>query len=118
MFCICAYSYRSIQDLGYNEINIPSAPHGYTGYGKINTPHLVKFANEGKLFTDWYSAWHCCSASRAAMLTGRLPPRTGVDSVGGGVFMADAVGGLPQNETTFATVLKTQGYASMAIGKW
>jgi arylsulfatase A len=56
-------------------------------------------------FTAWYSAWHCCSASRAAMLTGRLPPRTGVDSVGGGVFSAAAIGGLPTNETTFAELL-------------
>ena len=104
-------------DLGYNEIRVPSAPAGYTGYGKIQTPHLAAFANEGMLFTDWYSAWHCCSASRAAMLTGRLPPRTGVDSVGGGVFNAEAIGGLPQNESTFATILKQQGYATMAIGK-
>ena len=40
----------------------------------------------------------------------------GVDSIGSGVFNAEAIGGLPQNETTFATVLKAQGYATMAIG--
>ena len=69
-------------------------------------------------FTAWYSAWHCCSASRAAMLTGRLPPRTGVDSVGQGVFTAAAIGGLPRNETTFAELLGPAGFATGMLGKW
>lgn len=75
-------------------------------------------AAEGMTFTAWYSAWHCCSASRAAMLTGRLPPRTGVDSVGSGVFTAAAIGGLPRNETTFAELLGPAGFATAMLGKW
>ena len=79
-----------VDDLGYNEINLGKhAPQGggYSGYGgAVQTPHVARLAAEGMTFTAWYSGWHCCSASRAAMLTGRLPPRTGVDSVGGGVF--------------------------------
>ena len=86
-----------VDDLGYNEINLGAAAPaagGYSGYnGSVQTPHLAEFAQEGMVFTSWYSAWHCCSASRAAMLTGRLPPRTGVDASGSGVFTAMAIGG-------------------------
>lgn len=59
-----------------------------------------------------------CSPSRAACLTGRLPPRTGIDSVKGGVLTADAVGGLPTKEITFADALGAQGYATAMLGKW
>lgn len=108
-----------VDDLGFNEINVPHAPFGYTGYGgEVKTPNIAKLAAEGMLFMDWYSAWHVCSPSRAAMQTGRLPPRTGIDSVSSGVLMADAVGGLPPNETTFATMLGNVGYTSKIIGKW
>ena len=109
-----------VDDLGYNEISLgehkpPSG--GYSGYGgKTQTPHVAQLAAEGLTFTAWYSAWHCCSASRAAMLTGRLPPRTGVDSVGSGVFTAAAIGGLPRNETTFAEALHRANFATAAIG--
>ena len=83
----------------------------------MQTPNLAKFAEEGMTFVNWYSAWHCCSGSRSAMMTGRLPPRVGVDSVGGGVFTASAAGGLPLNETTFAEVLKGTGYRTGMLGK-
>jgi hypothetical protein len=49
------------------------------------------------------------------MQTGRLAIRSGCTA---GVFVADAVGGLPKNETTMAAALKMVGYRSMAIGKW
>lgn len=52
------------------------------------------------------------------MLTGRLPPRTGVDSVGGGVFTAAAIGGLPRNETTFAELMGPAGFSTGMVGKW
>jgi hypothetical protein len=106
---------------GYNEINLEEMKPptgGYSGYGnRTQTPHLAQFARDGMVFTSWYSAWHCCSASRAAMLTGRLPPRTGVDSRGSGVFGGDAIGGLPTNETTFAEHLSGAGYKTgMLVG--
>lgn len=111
-----------VDDLGYNEINLENlAPStgGYTGYGgRVVTPALKSFAREGMVFSSWYSGWHLCSPSRAAALTGRLPPRTGVPSVGRLVLTAEAVGGLPLNETTFAEVLKADGYRTAMLGKW
>ena len=54
------------------------------------------------------------------MMTGRLPIRLGLAGASwtGGVFNADAVGGLPKNETTIAAALAQAGYASKAVGKW
>ncbi len=52
---------------------------------------------------------------RASLLTGRYATRTGVWP---GVFLPDCVGGLPNNETTIAELLKTRGYSTNIVGKW
>jgi arylsulfatase A len=103
--------------MGINQIEVPAGQrdYGYTGNNHtIKTPHIFRMADEGLVFQSWYSGYHCCSASRAALLTGRLPIRAGI---GPGVFNAEAAGGLPLNETTMAEALKTAGYTTMAIGK-
>ena len=107
-----------VDDMGIDQIAVPHPAHfhGYTGNnGTIQTPHIARLAAEGLLFQNWYSAYHICSPSRAAMMTGRLPIRSGCVP---GVFYAAAVGGLPANETTLPEALRPAGYRSMAIGKW
>jgi arylsulfatase len=76
------------------------------------TPHLDKLAKEGMLFTDYY-AEASCTAGRAAFITGQLPIRTGMTTVG----QAGASVGLPAEACTMATALKELGYATGQFGK-
>ena len=72
-------------DMGYSQPSAVSDRSGFAGdNGTISTPHLDKFASEGVAFTSWYSAFHVCSPSRAAMMTGRLSVRAGIGFVGAG----------------------------------
>jgi arylsulfatase A len=103
-------------DLGFNQLNIPDMPMGYTGVsGAIKTPHLAQIAQEGTVFMQWYSGFHVCTPSRASIMTGRLPVRLGL---GDGVLSASAVGGLQHNETTMAETVGKLGYVSAMFGKW
>ena len=90
------------------------------GHPTVKSPALDKLAQEGMRFTQHYSAFHVCSPSRAALMTGRLPIRMGCVGTDwkGGVFPADAVGGLPDNETTIAEALRDAGYTTAMLGKW
>jgi len=76
------------------------------------TPNLDKLSAEGMLFTDYY-AEASCTAGRAAFITGELPIRTGMTTVG----QAGAKLGLPAEAATIATVLKSMGYATGQFGK-
>jgi arylsulfatase A-like enzyme len=76
------------------------------------TPNLDKLAAEGMRFTDYY-AEASCTAGRANFITGELPLRTGLTTVG----QAGADVGLPDEAVTLATVLKSQGYATGQFGK-
>jgi arylsulfatase A-like enzyme len=76
------------------------------------TPNLDKIAKEGMLFTDYY-AEASCTAGRANFITGELPVRTGMTTVG----QAGASIGLPAEAVTIATVLKSMGYATGQFGK-
>ena len=76
------------------------------------TPNLDKLAKEGMLFTDYY-AEASCTAGRAAFITGELPIRTGLTTVG----QAGAHVGLPAEAATLATALKSMGYATGQFGK-
>jgi arylsulfatase A-like enzyme len=76
------------------------------------TPNLDKIASEGMLFTDYY-AEASCTAGRANFLTGEIPLRTGLTTVG----QAGADVGLPAQACTLATALKSQGYATGQFGK-
>ena len=97
-------------DLGYGDL-------GCYGHPSIRTPHLDRMAAEGIRFTDFYSAAEVCSPSRAALLTGRYPIRSGMCGHRR-VLFPNSKGGLPQNEMTIAKALKGSGYATAHIGKW
>jgi arylsulfatase A-like enzyme len=98
-------------DLGYGD------PACY-GHPTIRTPNLDRMAAEGQRWTDFYVAAPVCTPSRAALMTGRLPIRSGMCSDVRGVLFPDSAGGLPANEITVAEVLKGRGYATACIGKW
>ena len=76
------------------------------------TPNIDRIATEGMLFTDYY-AEASCTAGRAAFVTGELPIRTGMTTVG----QAGSPVGLPAKAVTIATVLKSMGYATGQFGK-
>ena len=76
------------------------------------TPNLMRLAKEGMRFTDYY-AEASCTAGRANFITGEIPLRTGLTTVG----QAGADVGIPMQACTLATALKAQGYATGQFGK-
>jgi arylsulfatase len=76
------------------------------------TPNLDKLAAQGMLFTDYY-AEPSCTAGRANFITGQLPIRTGLTTVG----QAGSKTGIPASAPTIASALKAQGYATGQFGK-
>ena len=76
------------------------------------TPNLDKLAADGIRFTDYY-AEASCTAGRANFITGQIPLRTGMTTVG----QAGADVGLPEQAVTVATALKSLGYATGQFGK-
>jgi arylsulfatase len=76
------------------------------------TPNLDRLASQGMLFTDYY-AEASCTAGRANFITGQIPIRTGLTTVG----QAGATVGMPAQAPTIAAALKAQGYATGQFGK-
>ena len=76
------------------------------------TPNLDSLASQGMMFTDYY-AEASCTAGRANFITGELPIRTGLTTVG----QAGANVGIPDQAVTLATVLKSLGYETGQFGK-
>lgn len=98
-------------DLGYGDL-------ACFGHPTIRTPNLDRMAAEGMRFTQFYSAACVCTPSRAALLTGRLPVRSGMSSDNRRVLFPDSGGGIPPAEITLAEALKEKGYAAGCVGKW
>lgn len=76
------------------------------------TPNIDRIANEGALFTDYYSQ-NSCTAGRSAFITGQNPFRVGLLKVG----LPGANQGLQEKDPTTAELLKPLGYATAQIGK-
>jgi arylsulfatase A len=98
-------------DLGYGDLTC-------YGHPTIRTPNLDKMAAEGQKWTNFYVGASVCTPSRAALLTGRLPIRSGMCSDKRRVLFPDSAGGLPQREVTIAEALKDENYTTACIGKW
>jgi arylsulfatase A-like enzyme len=134
-----------VDDLGINDL---STFGGGVAGGRVPTPNIDRLAADGALFTQAYAGNGTCAPSRAMLMTGRYPTRTGFaftptpPGMGKVVSMFandmdrgalppvdynrdaadDAVPfaemGLPGSEVTIAEVLKGQGYHTVHIGKW
>ena len=127
-------------DLGYNDIST-------FGGGIVQTPSIDRLAKEGAVFNQSYSGASTCAPSRAMMMTGRYPTRTGFEFTPTPAGMGKAVSfisggmdnnlppgfydeemeanqppyqlkGLPPEEITIAETLKDSGYYTAHIGKW
>ena len=94
-------------DIGWSNIG---AYH--RGVMASRTPHLDRLAAQGMLFTDYY-AEASCTAGRANFVTGQIPIRTGLTTVG----QAGAHIGIPDAAPTIAHALKACGYATGQFGK-
>jgi arylsulfatase A-like enzyme len=115
-----APSPAKVQDSGKpNIVVIMGDDIGWSNIGAYNqgvmsgrTPNLDQLAAEGMRFTDYY-AEASCTAGRANFITGELPIRTGLTTVG----QAGSPLGIPDEAVTIAQVLKASGYATGQFGK-
>lgn len=94
-------------DQGYQDLGCFGSPN-------IKTPNIDRMGKEGIRFTDFYSAYCVCSASRASLLTGSYQPRVSMQ----GVLGPRSSVGLHPDEITIADMLKHKDYATAMVGKW
>jgi len=98
-------------DVGYADL-------GCYGGAEIRTPRLDELASRGVRFTSFYAAAPNCSPSRAALLTGRIPARTGIYTYINGSPRVNDPQYLPASEITIAEILQDSGYDTCHVGKW
>jgi arylsulfatase A-like enzyme len=97
-------------DLGYGDVRC------YNDQSKVATPHLDRLAREGIRFTDAHSPATVCTPTRYSLMTGQMAFRV---RNGGTVFQG--AGGpslIAPGRLTLPAMLKKQGYATAAVGKW
>ena len=94
-------------DIGQS--NVSAYSHGVMGY---RTPNIDRLADEGMMFTDYYSE-QSCTAGRSSFITGQSVFRTGLSKVG----LPGAKEGLSKEDPTIAELLKPLGYRTGQFGK-
>lgn len=94
-------------DLGYGDL-------GCYGAVDISTPHIDRMADEGMQFAQVYSCAAMCTPSRAGLLTGRYPIRSGLTQP----LFPNSMHGITAAEPTIGTELQRAGYVTACIGKW
>ncbi len=100
-----------VDDMGYGD---PGAFGGGAAVGAA-TPNMDRFAREGLKLTSTYSQ-PTCTPTRSAILTGRLPARTGLTRP---ILAGDKLSKNPwADETSIATILSNSGYKTILSGKW
>jgi len=134
-----------LDDFGYNDL---SAFGGGVAGGRVPTPNLDKLAREGAVFSQAYAGTGTCAPSRAMLMTGRYPTRTGFEFTPTPDGMSQVIStisnltdrgtlppvrrmreisetalpyddqGLPGSEVTVAELLKQKDYHTVHIGKW
>ena len=94
-------------DLGWGDLSIQ-------GNDLIKTPNFDRIGEEGAQLSSFYAASNVCTPSRAGLLTGRYPIRSGMQHV----VYPHSDWGLPADEFTIAEMLKEAGYRTGMVGKW
>jgi len=100
--------YINVDDLGYGDL-------GVYGATKVHTPNIDKLASQGIRFTDAHTVSAVCTPSRYAVITGEYPCRS--NNLSSAIFSRDSLI-IDTSKFTIADVMKKQGYATAAIGKW
>ena len=111
-FALAAESKPNIVFIMGDDIGMWNIGAYHRGMMAGRTPNIDKLASEGAIFTDYY-AEASCTAGRANFITGELPIRTGLTTVG----QAGAKIGIPDQALTIATAMKDMGYATGQFGK-
>ena len=125
---LAAFAYAAEPAAQLNILFILADDAGWSDLGSYGsafyeTPHLDRLASQGMKFTDAYAAGSVCSPTRAALMTGRYPPRIGITNFIGGhragkLQPAAYLDHLPLDELTIAEALKDAGYTTGIFGKW
>jgi arylsulfatase A-like enzyme len=97
-----------VDDLGYGDL-------GCHGSKDIRTPNIDRLSKDGVRLTDCYAAAAVCSPTRAALITGRYPQRSGFEWV---IDYTEKDRGLKATEASLPRLLKKGGYATGLFGKW
>jgi len=102
-----------VDDLSWSDLS-------YNGSEVYETPNVDRLSKQGMVFTDFYSAGPVCSPTRASIMTGKYPARTGITTylISPDRDASHVTPHLPLEEFTIAEAFKKNGYATGYIGKW